>query len=343
MNGTPREGPSPQHEPATTAQPEPAPEPAPQPDAAAQPEPDVPAKNVVPPEPGETITSLVTRNSYVMQDEIGEGFFGRVFACTDQWDNNLAAKVLKPFGTYERVRAAAAAEIERLLTLRHPNITYIFDAFEYRDTFYIVTERCLMPIGDLFRMETARTPYWLLPIARCLCQAVHYLHVNNYAHQDIHLGNAFVASSRDEMNADNPGAMTFKLGDLGVSRLISELDAANTLNDAIKPPEARDRQEFGPLDSRMDIYQLGLLLLQLAMSRRIEFTAEEIVSGRPRELALELPPPVSTALEKTLRRHVMHRTADAIELWRDLNAHPGIAGAVLRLAGHERLPAEPQG
>jgi hypothetical protein len=54
-----------------------------------------------------------------------------VFGCTDVWGNDLAAKVLKPTrGTYEEVQAAAQSEFGKLLHLRHPNITYVFDAFE---------------------------------------------------------------------------------------------------------------------------------------------------------------------------------------------------------------------
>ncbi|MCB0392890.1 MAG: hypothetical protein KDD58_16510, partial [Bdellovibrionales bacterium] len=70
-------------------------------------------------------------------------------------------------------------------------------------------------------------------------------------------------------------------------------------------------------------YHVGLLLLQLAYSRRIEFTHEETLAGKPRELALQLSEPYNFALEKALRRHVAFRTASAMELWRDLNA-PGI-------------------
>ena len=84
----------------------------PLPDSAATPEqaptaapPGPPAKWVVPPNPGEVIISEMTRNSYTMGQEIGEGHFGRVFGCVDIWGNKLAAKVMKPIGSYEKVKA----------------------------------------------------------------------------------------------------------------------------------------------------------------------------------------------------------------------------------------------
>jgi len=281
-------------------------------------------KSVVPPSPGEVITSLATGTTYTMGESIGEGFFGLVFACTDGWGNDLAVKVMKPTRSYEEVQAATMAEVQRLLLLRHPHITYVYDAFEYRDTFYIVTERCYCPLTQLFTLPNFNGSVWMLPIARCLLQAVQYLHVNKYAHQDIHLNNVFAAFARDEMSAENPGAILFKLGDLGVSKVFGELDAANTLAEWIRPPEALDPAEYGPLDHRIDIYHLGLLFLQLAHSRELRFTREEILAGRPREMALGLAPPLSFALEKALRRHAACRTGSAEELWRDLQSPPGL-------------------
>lgn len=277
-------------------------------------------KSVVWPAPGEAITSLATNNTYTIGDKIGEGSFGSVYGCVDVWNNDLAAKVLKPTGTYERVRSAAEAELEKLRMLRHPNITYVHDAFEFRDTFYIITERCYCPVTNLFSLDKFNGLVWLLPIARCLLQALHYIHVNGYAHQDIHPGNVFAAFAKDEMSPTVPGAIQFKLGDLGVAKLLDDLDATNTRADWMLPPEAIDPAEYGPIDRRIDMYHVGLLLLQLARSSEVRFTREEILGGRPRELALELPPPNNFALEKALRRHVPYRTASAMELWRDLQS-----------------------
>jgi serine/threonine protein kinase len=250
--------------------------------------------------------------------KIGEGNFGMVYACVDGWNNDLAAKVMKPLAPYERVKAATEAEIGKLIHLRHPHITYVFDAFEYRDTFYIITERCYCPLTELFSMPGFNGLHWIKAIARCLLQAVHYIHNNQYVHQDIHLGNVFAAFAKNEMDANDPGAIQFKLGDLGVAKLFSEIDATNTRALWMLPPEVLDATEFGPLDHRMDIYHCGLLFLHLLHGTEVRFGAEEIKEGKPRELALQLPAPFNFALEKALRRHVQYRTASAMELWRDL-------------------------
>jgi serine/threonine-protein kinase len=126
---------------------------------------------------------------------------------------------------------------------------------------------------------------------------------------------------------------------------LSEIDAANTRAQWMLPPEVLNPSEFGPIDYRIDIYHVGLLLLELAYSKELQFTAEEITNGRPREMALALPTPFGFAIEKALRRHVQFRTATAMELWRDLHTPvPGTDGTVpgaVTTCSSLPLPAEP--
>jgi serine/threonine protein kinase len=276
-------------------------------------------KIFVPPAPGEIITSLRTQNTYTIGSPIGEGNFGLVYSCTDTWNNDLAVKVLKPRGLpYDKIKAAAEAEFVKLVALRHPSITYIYDAFEFRDTFYIVTERCLGPVAGLFNLQNFNGLVWVLPIARSLLQAVHFLHINGLVHQDIHSGNVFTTFVKDEMPSEAK-AIQFKLADMGVAKLFQEVDGHNTRNNLILPPEVLRPSEFGPIDYRIDLYHVGLLLLQLAYSKEMTFSEQEILAGKPREMAEALPPPLNFALSKALRRHVPARTSGAMELWRDLN------------------------
>jgi serine/threonine-protein kinase len=273
-----------------------------QPPAGATPvsPPAPPTKAAVPPKPGEVITSFGTNNTYTMGEWIGGGSFSDVFACRDVWGN----------------------EFEKLVQLRNPYVTYVFDAFEYRDTFYIITERCYCPVSKLFTLPNFDGKLWISAIARCLLQAVHYLHIHNYVHQDIHARNVFAAVVKDEMMPADPQKTVtqFKLADLGIAKLRDQVSAANTRAQWMLPPEVLDEAQFGPIDARVDIYHCGLLFLQLALSKEIAFTKDEILAGKPRVLALSLPQPFNYALEKALRRHVQYRTAGAMELWRDLHA-----------------------
>jgi serine/threonine protein kinase len=197
----------------------PAPQP-PNPAAITAPGPapvQMPLKICIQPTAGEVITSLRTGVSYTIGDKIGEGHFGIVYACTDGWANDLAVKVLKPIGSYEKVKASAEAEFLELLTFRHPKITYIFDAFEFRDTFYIITERCADPVGAVLGLPNFNAAALVMPIARCLRQGLHFLHTNGIVHQDIHPGNVFASVVKDELQRPSD-TLHFKLGDLGMAR-----------------------------------------------------------------------------------------------------------------------------
>jgi serine/threonine-protein kinase len=267
----------------------------------------------------------MTGNTYTFGKLINEGFFSFVYECTDVWNNRLAVKILKPSQPSDALREAAAHEFQTLLSLRHPNITFVHDAFEFESAFFVVTERCEYTLEIVLSLEKPEEPLWLMPVARCLLQAVHYLHINGFAHQDIHPGNVMAAYLKDEIAPNQPEAIHFKLCDFGITRVLSELAATELRKVSIMPPEVIDPKTYGPLDHRIDIYHVGLVLLQLAHSTPLTFTRDEILAGNPRQMALQLAAPYATALEKALRRHASFRTASAMELWRDLNSpSPGL-------------------
>ena len=281
-------------------------------------------KMFTPPIPGEKIISP-RQISYWIGNEIGHGSFGIVFECSDDWSNTLAAKVLVPNQKpYDLIRDNWLLEIKNLLLMRHPNITFIYDAFEYRDTFYIITERCYWTIRDLIKeIPNFQGNLWIRPVARCLLQAVHYLHTYGYVHKDIHSGNVFTSLTRNEVAPNLPGAIAFKLGDLGISKLAGDINFFNTiLAEWMLPPEYLKPEEFGTIDQRMDIYHCGLLFLQILIGKELNFNHDQIISGEPRMLAEGLPSPYGFAIGKALRRHGVQRTQSAMELWHDLGLKP---------------------
>jgi serine/threonine protein kinase len=276
------------------------------------------------PTPGELIPVPHSETTYAIGQPIGEGHFGVVYACKDDWNNDLAAKILKP-GAHVGL---GLQEIQKLLAVRHPLITYLYDAFEYRGALYLITERCHQSLHDLFANRTIHT-HSLLSVARCVLHAIDFIHRQGFVHQDIHTGNIFLTFARDG-HGKKPlfATSSYKVGDLGVAKLISEAAAAQTRGWML-PPELIPGMNFGPADHRIDIYHVGLLLLQMALGQEMQFTTQQIVEGKPRELAqaLRLPPSIKAAsikaaLEKALRRHVAERTPTAKQFWRDLNTAP---------------------
>ena len=286
----------------------------------------IPGRQFTPPAPGEAI--VCEGRYYWLGRYIGQGYFGAVFECTDEWSNSLVAKVLLPQNrTYEEAQADWMRELLNLQDLRHPYITFVHAAFEYRDTFYLILERCDSTLAQLLAWADLKGEIWVHPVAQCMLQAINYIHSVGYVHKDIHPGNVHIARSRGVMGAPTPTTV-FKIGDLGLTRLEPEIDVFNTmLAKWMLPPEAIRPDEFGLIGRKVDIYHAGLTLLSLLLGRIPTFSEEEIVSGGPRKLAEALNSPYGSVIASALRRHVNDRTESALQMWR------AIAVATYSLSG----------
>lgn len=277
-----------------------------------------PPRTFTPPSDGEVIT--VDGKYYFVGKLLGAGAFGHVYECTDEWSNDLVVKVLVPKEqTYEEVRESWLSELTKLVMLRHPNVTYVFNAFEYKDTFYIVMERCSMTIDTIINAQGLSGELWIPYVARDVLQGLEFVHASGYVHKDIHAGNVFVSQTTDRMVPSKMPVWSFKIGDLGISRLETDIRAFNTLlAQWMLPPEALSPNEFGQVCRATDIYHVGLLLLAVLLRRSPSFTQDEILAGAPRQLAESLPSKYAPAISRALRRHVSARTPTAMQFWREI-------------------------
>lgn len=275
-------------------------------------------KRFTPPSPGDIITH--GENSYYLGAPLGEGAFGTVFAATDEWGNDLVAKVLRPRDqTYDQVRESWVRELNALALLRHPNVTFVYDAFECRDTFYLVLERCSDDLTGLLALPELSPELWLPWLARDILQAVHFFHALGYVHKDLHPGNVFLLWQKDRMIPTKDPVLSFKVGDLGISRLASDIRFFGTiLAEWMLPPEYLDSKQFGTLGAPVDIYHVGLLFLSLMLKAPLSFSREDVLAGVPRQKAEALDSPYGPVLARALRRHTAHRTPTATALWREI-------------------------
>jgi serine/threonine protein kinase len=270
------------------------------------------------PKPGEVLSN--GENRYAVGPLLGRGGFGAAFVCQDQWDNSLVLKVLVPRQqTYEQVRANWERELSSLLRLRHPNITYVFDAFELDNTFHIVVERCSGSLTNLFGIPDYDGYHWIYPIARCVLQGIGYMHDNGYVHKDIHLRNIFWTYVRNELLPANSQSISFKIGDLGIARLASDIDVYRPTVPWMHAPEAIDPATFGAPNYLTDLYNVGLVLLSVASGVEPSFSHEEIVAGVPAQTAAQLAPPFGAAIARSLSPRLRSRTRSAYQFWRELN------------------------
>ena len=123
-----------------------------------------PPQKITLPQDGDIITC--GNCNYYLQGKIDQGAFGDAYECFDDWGNLLVAKVLLPHErTYEQVRDEWQHELLNLMQVRRPNITYMHNAFEYKDTFYIIVERCVGNLWPLILNPESDPDLWLPHIA----------------------------------------------------------------------------------------------------------------------------------------------------------------------------------
>ncbi len=275
------------------------------------------ARQFCPPTKGERI--IFSGRTYEIGDKIDTGGFAQVFQCVDDFGEKLVAKVITPCDrSYEDVRNAWEREFICLNVLRHPSVTYVQAAFEYRDTFYLIIEHCDLSLAKLVRFEWFEPDSWVLPLAKAVLNAVDFIHRQDIVHRDLHLGNVYAQMKQSAICPD-ASAVVFKIGDFGVSKLnVPELWKNSLFADWVRPPETINPEEFGIVDKRCDIYHAAILLLSLSLRQELRFTRDETLRGKPRMMAEALNSPFAPAIAKALRRHVHSRTASAMEFWRDL-------------------------
>lgn len=279
-----------------------------------------PPKRICLPQDGEIITC--GNCNYYLQGMIGQGAFGTVYDCFDDWGNLLVAKVILPHNqSYDQVRYQWNHELYNLIQMRHPNITYVHNAFEYKSTFYIIVERCAGNLSPLILNPQNIPDLWLPHIARDVLHGLDFIHSRGMVHKDLHPGNVFVSHIFDRMVPSKDPVWTFKIGDLGISRLEENIRQFNTIMaNWMLPPEYFKPMDFGIITRQVDIYHFGLLLLSMYLHKLPSFSQQEIVDGIPRQMAESLQSPYAPVIATALRRHVALRYQSAIDMWREIRS-----------------------
>jgi serine/threonine-protein kinase len=268
------------------------------------------------PQVGSKLTG--TRGTYEVRDVIGSGEFGAVYECIGPFDQIYAVKMVRPSNRpYSEVHAEWAREVQRLFSLRHPNVVYIYDSFTQDHLFYLALERCDHPLKVM--LGTPMQEGLVLEISRQLLAAVQFLHDNDVVHDDLHAGNVLIT------HTDRP---TVKISDFGISHELRGMAAVrpNIVHHAIMAPEIL---ATGYTSRQSDLYQVGLLLFWMvtgepAMQLDVPYQelVRQVAEGEPRQRAEALATPFGALIAKMLRRREAFRYTSAREVWADLRELP---------------------
>ncbi len=270
------------------------------------------------PQPGSMLRSK--RGVYQVNKVIGTGEFGAVYECIGPFDQVYAVKVIRPANRpYQEVHAEWAREVERLMSLRHPNVVYIYDAFEQENLFYLALERCDHPLTSML-VGTPMQEGLVIELTRQMLAAVQFLHDADIVHDDLHPGNVLISHSTDRP--------TVKISDFGISHELRGAPAVrpNVVHHKIMAPEIL---ASGYTSKQSDLYQVGLLMYwmlvgnpavpaNMAYPDLVRFVSD----GEPRRRAELIGTPLGSLIAKTLRRREAYRYTSANEVWADLRQLP---------------------
>ena len=209
---------------------------------------------------------------YKLLQEIGEGGMGVVYMAEQSQPvrRTVALKIIKPGMDSRQVVARFEAERQALAMMDHPNIAHVFDAGTTAPTeggypgrpFFAMELVKGVPITqycDEHQLTLRQRLELFLPV----CKAVQHAHQKGIIHRDLKPSNVMVA------NYD--GQPVPKVIDFGVAKavgpkltdqtLFTEFGAVLGTLEYMSPEQAELNQL--DVDTRSDIYSLGVLLYEL--------------------------------------------------------------------------------
>ena len=267
---------------------------------------------------------------YRVLAELGAGGMGQVYRAQDlRLKRDVALKFLpatlaRDPGASERFRR----EAETVSALNHPHICTLYDISEYEGQQFLVLE--LLEGEALDRMLT-RGP---LPIGRVaalslqIADALDAAHAKGIVHRDIKPANVWVTSRGDA-----------KVLDFGIAKLIGSsagLDAAAVTKMTVTgsgtwvgtPGYMAPEQVRGEaVDSRTDLFALGLVMFEMATGQRafagsntgviVDATLNRDLR-RPSELNPKVPPALEQVILRAVEKDPSLRYQSARDLMADL-------------------------
>jgi len=285
-------------------------------------------KQTIPlPEPDVALEHAGTRiGRYKLLEQIGEGGFGVVWMAEQEEPvrRRVALKIIKLGMDTKEVVARFEAERQALALMDHPNIAGVFDggATDTGRPYFVMELVKGIPITR-FCDERKLTTGERLELFMQVCHAVQHAHQKGIIHRDLKPSNILV-TVRDDRPV--PKVIDFGVAKATQSRL-TQKTLFTRLQQWIGTPAYMSPEQAGlgslDVDTRSDIYSLGVLLYELLTGRTPFDTEKLLATGYEavmRTIREEEPPKPSTRLstlaEEELKAVAARRGADSAKLGR---------------------------
>jgi serine/threonine protein kinase/tetratricopeptide (TPR) repeat protein len=204
---------------------------------------------------------------YQVIEEIGEGGMGSVYRAMrvdDQYQKQVAIKVVRSGFDTRFALTRFKAERQILANLEHPNIARLLEGGSTEDGQpYFVMEYIQGQPLDQYCDDHKLTITERLRLFRTVCSAVQYAHQNLVIHRDIKPNNILV----------NAGGVP-KLLDFGIAKILSADQGDSsaktmTMVRLLTPEYASPEQLLDePITTASEIYSLGVVLYELLTGQR---------------------------------------------------------------------------
>lgn len=217
-----------------------------------------------------TNLSGTTITHFRIEQLLGEGGMGSVYRATDlDLQRPVALKFMHPhLARQEQFQKRFLREARAAAALDHPGIVRVLAYEHVADSLILVME--LVSGGNLREyLNQRRDDNRLIPyavaadLARQVAEALHYAHEQGMYHRDIKPDNLLLKPEPARM-----GGYRLLISDFGLARM-AEMDGLSTTGMpmgtlAYMSPEQAEGEK---VDSRTDIYSLGITLYELAAGR----------------------------------------------------------------------------
>ena len=233
---------------------------------------------------------------YKLLQLIGEGGFGSVFMAEQEKPirRHVALKVIKLGMDTKQVIARFEVERQALAMMEHPNIARVFDAgtTESGRPYFVMELVRGIPIME-YCNDQKLTNLQRIELFIQVCQAIQHAHQKGVIHRDLKPSNVLVT-----MHDDKPIP---KVIDFGIAKATSARLTEKTLfteyrqfigTPAYMSPEQAQLSGLD-IDTRSDIYSLGVLLYEL-LTGSTPFDSKELYAAgyeEIRRIIREVEPP----------------------------------------------------
>ncbi|MGA8370234.1 MAG: Stk1 family PASTA domain-containing Ser/Thr kinase, partial [Acidimicrobiales bacterium] len=271
----------------------------------------------IPPNPAPRVFS----GRYELNHLIARGGMAEVYRAHDRLlDRPVALKVLFPELSIDRSFVERfRREAQAAANLSHPNIVPVFDWGEDSGTYFIVMEFVDgRPLSSILKTAGPLAPDRTAEIAAPVAAALGYAHKHGVVHRDVKPGNVLITDDGQ-----------VKVTDFGIARAVNTEESLTQTGAVMGTATyfSPEQAEGMGVDSRTDIYSLGVVLFEMVTGRPpfLGDTPVAVASKHvrdhppsPRELNPSIPPTFEAIILKAMDKNPDFRYATAEELRADL-------------------------